>query len=56
MLVSFASKKTFANLRKTCPEFFPRTSTAAVLKNNGFCHPIVLGSSFSIKLRANTFN
>jgi hypothetical protein len=29
----------FANPRKTCPEIFPRSSTAAALENNGFLDP-----------------
>jgi hypothetical protein len=40
MLVPFTSQQTFAN-----------PSTAAALKNNGFCHPIILGPSiFLIRL------
>jgi hypothetical protein len=31
MFVPFTSQQTFANPRKTCPEFFPRTSRAAAL-------------------------
>jgi hypothetical protein len=52
MFVPFTRKQTLPNFQKSCPEIFPRTSTAAILENGGFCHPIVVGPSSSIRLKA----